>query len=85
MFLGCQRIEYHANHCNINPKEKGIWENLTVVGKTCSCSCRTEIVTQNSEWKKKKNKKEKKKKFSVINSFQKYPSRENKVFNRFYF
>ena len=24
MFLGCQKIDYHANRCNINPKEKEI-------------------------------------------------------------
>ena len=23
MFLGCQKIYYHAKHCNIHPKEKG--------------------------------------------------------------
>ena len=43
MFLGCQKIEYHAKHRNIDPKEKGIWEDLTVVGKASSCSCRTGI------------------------------------------
>ena len=24
MFLGCQKIDYHANYCNINAKEKEI-------------------------------------------------------------
>ena len=43
MFLGCHKIDYHANHCNINPKAKEIQEDLTVVGKTSSCSCRTGI------------------------------------------
>ena len=31
------------NHCNINPKAKEIQEDLTVVGNTSSCSCRTGI------------------------------------------
>ena len=43
MFLRCQKIDYHANHCNINPKEKEIQEDFTVVGKTISCGCRTGI------------------------------------------
>ena len=43
MFLGCQKIDYHAKHCNIDPKEKEIQGDLTVVGKTSSCSCRTGI------------------------------------------
>ena len=41
IFLGCQKLDYHAKHCNIDPKEKGIYKDLTVVGKTSSCSCRT--------------------------------------------
>ena len=57
MFLGCQKIEYHSKHCNIDPKEKVILEELTVVGKTSSCSCRTGILTQNREWKMMKKKK----------------------------
>ena len=24
MFLGCQKIDHHANHCNMDSKEKGI-------------------------------------------------------------
>ena len=43
MLLGCQKIDYHENHCNINPKAKEIQEDLTVVGKTRSCSRRTGI------------------------------------------
>ena len=43
MFLGCQKIDYHTKHCNTDPNEKGIWEALTVVGNTSSCSCRTRI------------------------------------------
>ena len=43
MFLGCQKIEYHAKHCSIDPQEKGISEDLTAVGKTSSYSCRTGI------------------------------------------
>ena len=43
MFLGCQKIDYHAKHCNVDPKEKVIWEDLTIVGNTCSCSCRSGI------------------------------------------
>ena len=38
MFLGCQNIDYHAKHCNIDPRKKGIQEDLTVIGKTSSCS-----------------------------------------------
>ena len=34
---------YHENHCNIDRKEEGIKEDLTVLGKTSSCSCRTGI------------------------------------------
>jgi hypothetical protein len=41
MFLGCQKIEYGAKHCSIAPKKKGIFEDLAVLGKTSSCSCRT--------------------------------------------
>ena len=29
VFLGSQKIEYHANHWNIDLKEKGIYKNLT--------------------------------------------------------
>jgi hypothetical protein len=43
MFLGCQKINYHAKHYNIDPKEKGILEDLSFVGKTSSCSYRTGI------------------------------------------
>ena len=43
MFLGCQKIYYRANHCNINHKGKEILKVLNVVGKTSSCSCRTGI------------------------------------------
>ena len=43
MLLGCQKKDYHAKHYNIAPKEKGIWEDLTVVGNTSSCICRTGI------------------------------------------
>ena len=35
----CQKIDYHADHC----KEREIYEDLTVVGKISSCSCRTGI------------------------------------------
>jgi hypothetical protein len=42
MFLGYQKIDYDANYCNIDPKEKGILE-FTIVGNTSSCGCRTGI------------------------------------------
>ena len=56
MFLGCQKIDQHANHSNTNLKEKDIQEDLTVVGKTSSCGCRTGIDLK-CEWNKKKKKK----------------------------
>ena len=37
MFLECQKIDYYAKHCNMDPKKKG------VVGKTSSYSFRTGI------------------------------------------
>ena len=43
MFLGCQKIDSHANNCNIDPNEKEIQEDLTVVRKTSSCGCRAGI------------------------------------------
>ena len=42
-FLGCQKIDYQANHCNTNTREKEIQEDLTVDGKINSYSCRTGI------------------------------------------
>ena len=28
MFLGCQKIEYHAKYCNIDPRKKGFRKTL---------------------------------------------------------
>ena len=28
MFLGCQKIDYYAKHCNVEPKEKWILPSL---------------------------------------------------------
>ena len=52
--LGCQKIDYHAKHCNIDPKEEGIQEDFTVVGRRVHVVVERELITQNCEWKKKK-------------------------------
>ena len=56
MFLGCQKIDYHAKHCNIDPKEKVFRKTLPSLERPVSVIAERELITQNCEWKKKKKK-----------------------------
>ena len=47
MLLGCQKIDYHAKHCNINPKEKGFWKTLPLFERPVHVVAELELITQN--------------------------------------
>ena len=49
MFLGCQKIDNHTEHCNIDPKEK----TLLSLERPVHVVAEQELITQNCEWKKK--------------------------------
>ena len=53
MFLGCQKIDYHAKYCNIDPKDRGPYRRW----KDQFMQLQNGNRTQNCEWKKKKKKK----------------------------
>ena len=55
MFLGSQKIYYHANHCNIDPKrKKGFRNTLLSLERPVHVAAEQELITQNCQWKKKK-------------------------------
>jgi hypothetical protein len=57
VFLGCQKIDYHAKHCNI-ARKKGFRKTLPSLEIAVHVVAERELIIENCEWKKKKKKKE---------------------------
>ena len=58
MFLGCQKIDYHAKHCNIEPRKKGFRKTLQSLERPVHVVAERELIAQNCEWRKKNEEEE---------------------------